>query len=44
MNRVTKSIKIDPELWREVKVHCAKEDTDISTYIEGLIKENLKKK
>ena len=44
MKRVTKSLKIDPELWKEVKVHCAKEDIDISVYIENMIKKDLKKK
>ena len=44
MQRVTKSIKIDPELWREVKVHVAKNDMDISEYLEKLIEKDLKKK
>ncbi len=44
MARVTKSVKIDPNLWKEVKVYCAKKGMEISTYIEGLIKKNLKRK
>ena len=44
MKRVTKSLKIDPELWKEVKVYCAKEEIDISVYIENMIKKDLKKK
>ncbi len=42
--RVTKSIKIDPDLWTDVKIHCAKEHSDMSDYIEDLIKKDLKKK
>ena len=44
MERVTQSIKIDPSLWTEVKVHVAKASMKISDYIEGLIKKDLKKK
>ena len=44
MKRVTKSIKINPELWKEVKIHVAKTDTDISSFIEIAIKKSLKKK
>jgi len=44
MVRVTKSIKIDPKLWKEVKVHVAKTGINISDFIEGLIKKDLKKK
>ena len=44
MERVTKSLKIDPELWKEVKIHSAKNDIEISKYIEEAVKEKLKKK
>ena len=44
MERVTQNIKIDPNLWTEVKVHVAKAGMKISDYIEGLIKKDLKKK
>ena len=44
MPKVTKSLKINPELWKEVKVNCAKRGIDISFYIEGLIQKDLKKK
>ena len=43
MTRVTTSIKIDPELWKRVKIHCIKTGEDISEYIEKLIKEDLRK-
>jgi len=44
MLRVTKSLKIDPAVWKQVKVHCAKREIDISDYIERLIKIDLKVK
>lgn len=44
MKRVTKSIKINPSLWKEVKVHVAKTGINISDFIEGLIKKALRKK
>ncbi|KKM68971.1 hypothetical protein LCGC14_1455590 [marine sediment metagenome] len=44
MKRVTKSIKINPELWREIKIHVAKIDTDISSFVESAIKKALKSK
>lgn len=44
MDKVTTSIKVDPKLWTEVKVHVAKAGVKISEYIEGLIKKDLKKK
>lgn len=43
MERKTTSIKIDPNLWEEVKIFCIKQKTDISTWLEKIIKENLKK-
>lgn len=42
MERKTTSIKINPELWQEVKIHCIKEKKDISEWLEEIIKENLK--
>lgn len=43
MERITTSIKINPELWKEVKKHCIDEDIEISEYLEQLIKKDLKK-
>ncbi len=40
--RVTKSLKIDPDIWKKVKVYCAQKETDISEYIEELIKKDMK--
>ncbi len=42
MAKVTKSLKIDPELWKKVKVYVAKKDTDISSFVERAIKKALK--
>jgi hypothetical protein len=44
MNRATKSLKINPEVWKEIKLHCVKEDLEISAFIEQTLKERLKKK
>ena len=44
MERKTTSIKIDPNLWEDVKIFCIKQKTDISTWLEKIITENLKKK
>ena len=43
MAKITKSIRIDEALWKEVRVHVAKQDTDISSFMEQAIKEKLKK-
>ena len=43
MKRKTTSFKINPEIWKDLKVHCVKRDMDISEYLEFLIKENLAK-
>ena len=40
--RVTKSLKIDPDLWIDVKVHCAKIQEDISDFVSTAIKKELK--
>ncbi|MBS3071321.1 hypothetical protein J4407_03420 [Candidatus Pacearchaeota archaeon] len=45
MSKTTKSFRVDPELWKEVKVYVAKSDNlDISSFIEQAIKEKLGKK
>lgn len=43
MEKKTTSIKINPELWQEVKINCIKEQIDISDWLEKIIKNNLKK-
>lgn len=44
MERKTTSIKIDPKVWEEVKIHCIRQKTDISVYLEDLLKKDLKRK
>lgn len=43
MPKITKSIRVDAELWKKVKVHVAESEVDISSFIEDAIKEKLKK-
>lgn len=42
MARKTTSLKIEPELWKEVKIHCITKDIDISDWIENVIRKELK--
>ena len=44
VERKTTSIKIEPALGEDVKIHCIKQKTDISTWLEKIIRTNLKKK
>ena len=32
------------KIWEEIKIHCIKENKDISEYLEELVKKDLKKK
>jgi len=41
MERETKSLKVNPVLWKNIKEYCVREDISISSYIEGLIKKDL---
>ncbi len=43
MERKTTSFKIDPEVWKKVKVHCAEQDIDIADFLEKIINKELKK-
>ncbi len=42
MARKTTSLKIDEDLWKEVKKHCIDQNTEISEYIENIIRKDLK--
>jgi len=44
MERTTTSIKMNPEIWKKVKLHCIEADKGISEYLEELIKKDLKLK
>lgn len=41
--KVTKSIKIDPELWIKVKIQSTRDNTSISEYISQCLERELKK-
>lgn len=43
MEKKTTSLKINPELWKEVKKHCIDKNIDISEFIEELIKKKFGK-
>ena len=46
MSKTTKSFRVDPVFWKEVKVHVAQNDSvvDISSFIEQALREKLGKK
>ncbi len=44
MERKTTSIKIDPEVWKQVKIHCATQEIEICDFLEGVLKKVLKEK
>ncbi len=44
MERVTVGLKIDPDLWKEVKHRCIDEGLEYSEFVERALKEALKKK
>ncbi|MBS3056913.1 MAG: hypothetical protein J4473_05785 [Candidatus Aenigmarchaeota archaeon] len=39
--KVTTSIKIDPELWKNVKIYCIKNNIEISEFIEKILKKYI---
>lgn len=44
MERKTTSFKIDPEVWKQVKIHCAKQEIDIADFLEEVINKELENK
>jgi len=44
MERITVSVKIGPEVWKEVQHRCIDEGKEYSEYVENALKEALKKK
>jgi len=44
VERTTISVKIDPDLWKEVQHRCIDERKEYSRYVEEALKEALKKK
>ena len=41
-NKVTTSVKIDPELWTKVKIHCLKNNIKVSDFIEEILRKEIK--
>jgi ribosomal protein L37AE/L43A len=39
--RTTTSIKIDEDLWKDVKRHCHEHQLTIAAYLEGLVRQEL---
>lgn len=39
--REVTSIKVDPELWKEVKIQAIREDVEISEFMDRAIKREL---
>jgi len=37
------SIKVDPELWKEVKIQAIREDLEVSEFMERAIKRELER-
>lgn len=42
LKRKTTSIKVNPTLWEEVKIHCIRNKIDISDFLERIIESALK--
>ncbi len=42
--RVTTSIKIDPEVWKEAKIEAITREMDLSELVESALKKELKKR
>lgn len=41
--RVTTSIKVDPDLWKEVKIYCIQNNMEISEFVENLLRNAIGK-
>lgn len=41
-DRVTKSLKIDPELWKRAKLEAVKREIELSELVERAIRKELK--
>lgn len=44
VERITISVKIDPDLWKEVQHRCIDEGKEYSDFTEEALKEALKRK
>ena len=43
MTKITKSFRVEPQLWTDAKVYVAKHNVDLSSFLEDAIKQKLKK-
>ena len=43
VERKTTSVKVDPQLWKQLKKQAIDEDKDLSDIVEEMIKERIKK-
>ncbi len=43
-NRVTTSIKVDPNLWKEVKIFCIQNNIEVSELLDNLLRKELNRK
>ncbi len=41
--RKTTSIKINPDLWKDVKIYCLKNDVEVSEFVEKTLKKIIQK-
>lgn len=39
----TTSIKVDPDLWKEVKKYCIDKGIDVSDFLEDMIRKEINK-
>jgi len=44
MKKVTVSVKMNPDIWKEVQHRCIDDDKEYSVFVEEALKEALKKK
>jgi hypothetical protein len=43
MVRKTTSLKVEEEIWKDVKIYCIKNNLEISEFVEELLKKGVKK-
>jgi predicted HicB family RNase H-like nuclease len=41
IKRETTSLKIDPQLWKEVKIEAIRQDKDVSEFVENALRKEL---
>lgn len=41
--RETRSLKVNPEIWKLAKIEAIKEDVELSTFVKGALKDAIKK-